>query len=132
VGSGSRMDYTTVKHGIGVSIGYPVFITRSLFLTNTYGLDIVANTSVVSSTAQGNTYGVMLRLNAAPTLTAVNVLTNTTWGLVIEQPRSVTVTNLWWGTTVTTTINGYIRDGVDDIGRGTATYLPVAVAEWTW
>jgi hypothetical protein len=132
VGAGSSMNYVTMTFGIGLSAGAPVTLTHLWAYTNTYGLDLAANASVMSATIRGNSYGVQVRLNAAPTFSVTNVLSSTVAGLVVEQPRDVAATSIWWGTTDGGTIEGYLIDDVDDLRRGRALWSPAAASIWAW
>jgi hypothetical protein len=132
VGPGSSMSFVTVTYGTALSVGAPVTLTNYWAQANTWGLDLAANASVLTATLQGNTYGVMIRLNAAPTLSATNILTNTTFGLVVEQPSGVDVGDIWWGSTTATAVEGMILDIGDDASRGDARWEPAATSRWPW
>lgn len=132
IGAGSSMTYVTMTYSIGLSAGAPVTLTHLWAYSNTYGLDLASNSTVQSATLWANTYGLQVRLNARPVISYTNILTNTTYGAVIGQPRDVPLTGVWWGTTDGATIEGLILDDIDDIRRGRALWHPAAAAEYAW
>lgn len=126
----AALDCVTVTYGTALEIAAPAAITRTLFSSNTVGVDFLAAGSLVSSTVQHSTVGVLVRQNAAPRLAASNIISSSDVALWNAQALTLTVPGLWWGSAVTATIEAALRDQVDDYRLGPVLWQPAAGAAW--
>ena len=125
----ASMDFITVTYGSGLELAAPAAITRALLLSNTRAVDFLWPGSLMSSTVRNCDTGIIVRGNVAPLLQAVNIVSSTT-GLWNAQSLTLTVPGLWWGSTVSATIESAIRDQADDWRLGRVEWWPSASAAW--
>lgn len=120
----------TVTNVSAFTVAAPVTLTHLTVSTSTIGLDVLANISVLTATLEYNYVGLLLREGAAPVITHTNILTSGLLAVWVSQERDVSIPNVWWGITNTTTIDGLILDVNDDPALGFCHYLNPASAAW--
>jgi hypothetical protein len=127
--SGANMvirNNTITNNGRGITgTGYSL-IERNLIANNSVGLDLTSEVTVQNNTIT-NIYNVAIRLTSCSSATIkYNNIEN--YGensiYLVDTFGDVDVTNNWWGTTNTQTINLTIHDYKYDLDLGSVDFIP--------
>jgi len=120
------LDYVTWQYGGGVNDAAGSTLRHRRGLTCTYGLATLSASDVASCTLQYNATGLLVYGEAAPLITASNVLSNTlnAW---VDQAADVAAPGCWWGQSPPDAT--WIWDHADDQSLG-ALDVSDAAAGW--
>lgn len=120
-------DYVDILHGNGINDAGGAEIRHCNILSNTWGIATMGATQVQSSTIRYNSIGVLLYYEGEPAIQTCNILDNYWYDAKMQQRRSVSIPDCWWGSHPPD--DGQVYDGHDDFTLGLI-YRDAYATEW--